>query len=679
MSTATKPKSAWFWNPPNPCCTPPAPPPCGWAWNGKDLAGFQSTTIQNGPDPQWYVAPPPQPPGGNLPTVNTITADAGFGTLWKSSPTNKYFNMRAQLWPWGNQQKTGVFLGNCRIFYADWQAKKFYSQACDLHGVPSGSPTELGTANLAASVFPGIILTLGVRTDSHLTNPASPPTYSIVYYVNTVELVQSHEVSVSLPNFDPKAKLVGGVWESGGAKFSEVQLICGITTECCLSAQLVERLCVRPINQQEFASLLDDSFHVDYITGKDIPQDSWWLPPAYTDTSAPYAPHGCKFVEGWMGTYDSTNSQANPLKWPSFQFNVLGESSTVAAPTTTVFGGSASTTAVFQADQLKGRTLTFQLTTTTKELRGVSTTIQTHTENWGAGAPSHNPPVFTVDALPVAPVQGDLFNVAAANFLSPDCNWWFENQPWYLPISPYGTSWGDAYKSPASGLVPAPGVNDPNPGHYTILVIHPPPPCLLFFSTFGFEFNHSPQYSLLVGNDGDPLCTRDPDFLFSGEYWNIAAPFTGVPMHSLDIQMTPLNVLFFPDQQFPCPCFEGVQIELTSDDLLPPTSDSGVGYQKDFDVCGRTYRFLTLSTAYLAPPDPSNIHYSWYANLCQIAPVNFFTCFAWALSNQFGWLQPLGGWTPQLAAGGGFPCPPNDTLFGFTYNSLFIQPEGWVQ
>jgi hypothetical protein len=199
----------------------------------------------------------------------------------------------------------------------------------------------------------------------------------------------------------------------------------------------------------------------------------------------------------------------------------------------------------------------------------------------------------------------------------------------------------------------------------------------MFFDPGNGEFAHAPTYTLVVSNVDDPICTRDPDTLFSGVYWNDPEPFSGGGgIHSYDVRITPLRVQFFHDPTTPCPCWDDIEIEITSDDLTSPNAPVGVFYQKDFEVCSRTYRFTLGSLAYDNPDGLGN-YYFWYANLCQVAPVQT-TCFGW--KEGFVIAQPLVGssWIPILI-GTGFPCPPNDTLLGFNYNSLQIEPEGWVQ
>lgn len=81
----------------------------------------------------------------------------------------------------------------------------------------------------------------------------------------------------------------------------------------------------------------------------------------------------------------------------------IGRGTVNGVPTTTSIPTSAFTPTGVDADQFKGRIITFDATTTTTNLRGQSTDI---TANTAAAAPT-----FTVTALTIAPAVGDTFSV----------------------------------------------------------------------------------------------------------------------------------------------------------------------------------------------------------------------------------------------------------------------------
>lgn len=98
-----------------------------------------------------------------------------------------------------------------------------------------------------------------------------------------------------------------------------------------------------------------------------------------------------------------TNGDATAAANVAKTTRAIGRGTVNGVPTTTSIPTSAFAPTGVDADQFKGRIITFDADTTTTNLRGQSTDI---TANTAAAAPT-----FTVTALTVAPAVGDTFSV----------------------------------------------------------------------------------------------------------------------------------------------------------------------------------------------------------------------------------------------------------------------------
>ena len=205
----------YFYNPCAPCCTGA----CGWGPNAWESIseGSQFSTATFAGSPSWMI------------NLGTLAMTGGSGSFYKTTAYPNPSNSKLPGWTNGSAQVftilqstsgtgSGVFIGNARVFLANWQQNQYVHYACDQYGNPTG----------AANVISGVTPSPGDNISLCMI-PVNPgPNYSAVYSVNASTVLI--EESIKLPALQTGNSFNSGLEGFYSAAFGQASLTCG--TSC---------------------------------------------------------------------------------------------------------------------------------------------------------------------------------------------------------------------------------------------------------------------------------------------------------------------------------------------------------------------------------------------------------------------------------------------------------------